>query len=170
MVSDSIDLHPTDLRNRLGKKRPTASSFFKSDHSEFKRRRRRSDEEEREESQIETLISLERSRNRDRRERYLIEGRSDSSNTNRPKKSSRHERRERSPGRNHKKKSSDQSRSPGRNHKKKSSDQSRRSSSHHSKVKSHVHKPPKSARPSRDQVENSNGRTLVRYSPSPFDD
>ena len=155
MVSDSIDLHPTDLRNRLGKKRPTASSFFKSDHSEFKRRRRRSDEEEREESQIETLISLERSRNRDRRERYLIEGRSDSSNTNRPKKSSRHERRERS---------------PGRNHKKKSSDQSRRSSSHHSKVKSHVHKPPKSARPSRDQVENSNGRTLVRYSPSPFDD
>lgn len=155
MVSDNVELlHPTDLRNRLGKKRPTASSFFKSDYSDTKRRRRGSSDDDKEE--LETLIRMERSRNAPQSERYLDGGRlKSSSGRYRSEKSSRHERRDES---------------PRRTHKHKSTNPSRKSSPHQSKMKSSVHKHTKSKRQTRDQAENSNGRTLVRYSPSPFDD
>jgi len=161
MVSDSIDLHPTDLRNRLGKKRPTASSFFNTDHSGSKRRRHRSDEEEGE-YELETAANYARSNrgNREGREqeRYAADDRRHKpSSKNRQKSSSRHHRREH--------------RSPVRNPRDKYEDEDRRTGSDRSRMKSSVSKSAKSPRPSRDeQVENSNGRTLVRYSPSPFDD
>lgn len=134
LVSDTIDLHPTDLRNRIGKKRPTASSFFSTDHSESKRMRKpRMDEE-----YDETSVHSRTNRNREEDNYHDDEYRKDSSysSSSRSKKSSR----------------SKSDRHGSRY------DDSNRSSRKSSKPSSNT------------QSERSNGRTLVRYSPSPFDD